>query len=127
MFENFKAINLTIGFPSVSITKNGITFNKASLIKLSYPSHVKLMMDDMNHQMAIQICKGDDEYASAFIRNNRRPSYARWNNRDLIATISDMMTWNLEENGRKVTGKYIDDEKALLFELDKAEIIGKEE
>ena len=43
LLENFKAFNFNEGVPYVSVTSNGMTFNKSVIMKLGYPEHVLLL------------------------------------------------------------------------------------
>ena len=47
----------------------------------------------------------------------------RWNGRDLLNTISEMMGWDLSSESYKVLGTHLIEESAMLFELDSAEEI----
>ena len=42
---NFKAFDFNEGLPYVSITNNGLTFNKSVIMKMSYPSYVRLLIN----------------------------------------------------------------------------------
>ena len=45
ILDSFVSYNFNAGVPYVSITNNGMTFNKAVVIKLGYPRHVVLLVD----------------------------------------------------------------------------------
>ena len=44
-------------------------------------------------------------------------TFTRWGNRDLLQTISQMMDWNLANDGYKIDGIYYQDEHAMIFNL----------
>ena len=46
MLEGFKPFNFSEGVPYVSITNNGMTFNKSVVMKLDYPEQVVLLIDN---------------------------------------------------------------------------------
>ena len=46
LLENFKPFNFNEGVPYVSITINGMTFNKSVIMKLEYPEYVRLLIDE---------------------------------------------------------------------------------
>ena len=46
LLENFKTFNFNEGVPYVSVTSNGITFNKDVVMKLDYPKYVVLLIDE---------------------------------------------------------------------------------
>ena len=41
--SNFKTFDFSEGVPYISITSNGITFNKSVIMKMKYPTYVKLI------------------------------------------------------------------------------------
>jgi len=128
MLSGFKTVNLTIGLPYVSITTNGVTFNKTTIVKLGRPSHVLLMINEEEKQIAIQNCDSENEDATPFLRNEGKSTLSvRWNNKDLLNTISKLMNWDLKECGYRVDGEYFNDENAMIFDLKSAMILGEKE
>ena len=59
MLEGFKPFNFSEGVPYVSITNNGMTFNKSVVMKLDYPEQVVLLIDNETRRIAIQVCTPD--------------------------------------------------------------------
>lgn len=128
MLEGFKTISLTVGVPYISVTGNGLTFNKASIIKLGKPSHVILMMNEESKKIAVQSCEQNTEDATPFLKSKSDSTMSvRWNNRDLLNTISKMMSWDLKKNGYRIDGDYLNTENAMIFDLDSARILGGKE
>jgi len=128
MFENFKTINLTIGLPYISLTNNGVSFSKTAVVKLGSPSHVLLMINEEEKQIAVKVCEPDDADATPFVRNKKNSTAnVRWNNKDFLNTISKMMDWNLQSDGYRVNGEYFSNERAMLFDLKLATIIGEKD
>lgn len=121
MFEGFKILNLSVGLSAMSITANGVTFNKTSILKLGKPLYVVPMINYNLRQMAIRTCNKNDEGAAQFLRNPEgKVLVVRWNNADLLQTIEAMMGWNLKEQGYKASGEHFPEENAMLFDLTKA-------
>lgn len=120
MFEDFKTINLAVGYPNLSITKNGVTFNKAAVIKLGKPAMVRLMVNEKEKQVAIQVTNREDESATPFVKGEKKFLNVRWNYKDFVCSLAQMMEWDLEKEGYKVVGEYFSKEDALLFDLKKA-------
>lgn len=119
--ENFRAFNFSEGLASVSITNNGVTFNKSVVLKLGCPEHVKLLFDDDGKQFAIQCCDEHAENAAPFFKKRDNGVISvRWNSRDLLNTFRDLMGWNLHMKGYKVDGILLREEKAMLFDLKEA-------
>ena len=47
----------------------------------------------------------------------------RWNGRDLLNTIQNMMSWDLSLESYRVLGTLYSDEAVMLFDLTKATIL----
>lgn len=122
LLDGFEVIETVTGIPTMSITRNGITFNKTVLEKLSRPEFAKAMIDKQGKQMAIVPCDKDDRGCRTFYKNGREiANGVRWNNHDLKATLETLMGWNLESQGWKSTGVYLENENAMLFDLKEVE------
>ena len=124
LFENFTPFNFEEGNPTVSITKNGVTFNRAAVLKLNYPSHVILLINEDDKKIAIKVCnENDDNSASFYKKKDANIILVRWNSKDLLNTISTLMNWTLSENGYRIEGILIKEESAIIFDLNKAKRI----
>ncbi len=116
--DGFKPFNFNEGVPYVSVTNNGVTFNKSVVMKLGYPRHVVLLIDEGSKQIALKVCSVDFPNAVAFYRgNNSKVISVRWNGRDLLNTIQAMMSWDLSKSGYKTEGILLKEENAMLFNL----------
>lgn len=123
--EGFEIITFGNTGAYVSITRNGITFNKAALEKVGSASHVVLLVNRDAKQFAIKPCSQNDPNALAFTAQKPASPNVRWNSKDLLRLFSSLMSWQLEKSdGYRVNGEYIKTEKALLFDLNKAMPIG---
>lgn len=119
--EGFEVITFGNTGAYASITRNGITFNKAALEKVNGASHVTLLVNRDTRQFAIKQCNPNDGSAMPFTVQKPTSPNVRWNSKDLLRLFSGLMSWDLEKaNGYKVNGEYIKAEKALLFDLNKA-------
>ena len=49
--SNFKTFDFSEGVPYISITSNGITFNKSVIMKMKYPAYVKLLINETEKQI----------------------------------------------------------------------------
>lgn len=125
ILEGFNAFNFSEGAPYVSVTKNGVTFNKGVIYKLKKPEYVVLLFNDKTRQMGIKVCDANTPNAFAFYNKEKKSNLlsVRWNMRDLLNTISEMMEWNLEENSYKIAGTLYAEEGVMIFDLEKADII----
>ena len=119
--EGFEIITFGNSGAYVSITRNGLTFNKAALEKVNGATHVMLLVNREAKQFAIKPCGQNDPNAIAFTAQKPNSPNVRWNSKDLLRLFSGLMSWNLEKsNGYRVNGEYIKTEKALLFDLNRA-------
>lgn len=119
--EGFKAFNFNEGVPYVSVTSNGITFNKAVTLKLDKPEYAILLINEEEKQIAIKCAEKDEENAVQFYKErNSKVMSVRWNGRDLLNTIKAMMDWDLEKQSYKIEGIYLKADKAMLFDFTKA-------
>lgn len=121
MLEGFKPFNFSEGVPYVSITSNGMTFNKSVVMKLDYPEQVVLLIDNETRRIAIQVCTPDTSNAASFYKKKKNNVISvRWNGRDLLNTIQAMMGWNLSKGGFRIEGKLLKTDHAMLFDLNAA-------
>lgn len=125
IFEGFTTFNFSEGVPFVSITKNGVTFNKGVIMKMECPPHVLLLVNASSKQIAIQVCSENTPKAAAFFNDEKKKNAysVRWNGRDLLNTITAITGWDLDKNGYKAEGCMIPEEKAMLFDLNNAVLL----
>lgn len=117
----FKPFNFNEGIPYVSITSNGVTFNKSVVMKMGYPEQVVLLIDDESRRIAIQACTPDTPNAAPFYKKKQSNVISvRWNGRDLLNTIQSLMGWNLSKGGFRIDGILLKEEHAMLFDLNTA-------
>ncbi|NLB09413.1 MAG: hypothetical protein GX832_07080, partial [Clostridiales bacterium] len=106
ILKNFKPFNFNEGVPYVSVTKNGITFNKSVTMKLDYPEHVLLLIDEETQRIAVQSCTKETPSAVPFYKGKAKTNVlsVRWNGRDLLNTIQSLMGRNLSKCGYRIEG-----------------------
>lgn len=121
MLEGFKKFNFNEGVPYVSVTSNGVTFSKSVVMKLNYPKYVVFLIDESSKRIALQVCEETEANAVAFYKQKKSNVISvRWNGRDLLNTIKNMMQWNLEKASYRTDGELIPKENAMIFDLNKA-------
>ena len=125
ILDGFTSFNFSEGAPYVSITKNGMTFNKGAILKLNCPAYVVLLINAQTKQIAIKACDESTVNANAFYKDDKKGNNlsVRWNGRDLLNTIKTMMDWDLSVESYKIPGALLKEESAILFDLNNAEII----
>lgn len=117
VLENFKVFDFSEGSPYVSITRNGMTFNKSVTQKLGHPLKVVLLIDEDSKQVAIQACTDATVGAVDFFKSTKNVASVRWTSKDLLNTLQEMMGWQLDRESYRVDGKLLKQEKAMLFDL----------
>lgn len=119
--DGFRTFNFSEGAPYVSITSNGMTFNKAVIMKLGYPEHVILLIDDNGKRLAIQACEEDTPNAVVFFKPKKNNVLSvRWNGKDLLNTIRELTGWDIHREAFKIGGILLREERAMLFDLNTA-------
>lgn len=124
MFDSFKSFNFDEGVPYVSITKNGVTFNKAVIMKLNYPTNVVLLINSEDKVIAIKKCTPDVKNSTTFYKENEKNILSvRWNARDLLNTLQDITGWDLSKYSYRVDGVLVAEENAMIFDLKTSKIL----
>lgn len=121
MLDGFEPFSFGNTGPSVSITKNGVTFNKAAVEKIGKPQAVLLLINAQSKQFAIKKATTNDPSAVPFCAAAKKgtPS-VRWNSKELLRTISSMTGWDLmpkSDKSYKALAVYDKAESALIFDL----------
>ena len=116
--SNFKEFDFKEGVPYISVTNNGVTFNKSVVIKMGYPDFVKLLIDSSDCQIALQKCEESDDNSVQFHKERKNGVQSvRWNAKDLLNTISKITEWDLSQKSYRVTGEYYPEQEVMLFDL----------
>lgn len=120
LLEGFRKVTLATGVPSMSITKNGITFNKAAVIKMDKTPYILLFLNSAEKKIAIQKCAPEADGAVPFYKETSGYISAKINNGDFINTVSKMMNWKLDKIGYKCLGDAYPEEGVMIFDLSSA-------
>ncbi len=124
MLNGFKVFDFSEGAPYVSITRNGITFNKAVLMKMGCPRYALLLINDEAKQIAVQAAPESEPKAVPFFKEKKSGLISvRWNGKDLMNTIAEMMDWDLDKQSYRVDGTLIKEDNAMLFDFNQAKLI----
>ena len=123
-FEGFETFNFDEGVPYVSITKNGVTFNKSVIMKLGYPEFVVLLINPETKMIAVKKCSEYTPQSTSFYKNNEKNILSvRWNAKDLLNTLQDISGWDLSMDAYRVDGSLIKEEGAMLFDLSQGKLL----
>ena len=119
--SNFKTFDFSEGVPYISITSNGITFNKSVIMKMKYQAYVKLLINEADKQLAVQVCDEHDDKSVQFYKEKSNGVVSvRWNSKDLINTISRICDWDLNQLSHRVNGVLVPEMNLMLFNLNEA-------
>lgn len=119
--ENFVAFDFTEGAAYVSVTKNGLTFNKAVMSKLNLPRYATLLINGVDRQIAIQGYDFEIPRSVPFYKGtDNKPVSVRLSGKDLLNTIAEMMQWDLNNNSYRIDGKLLSADRAVVFDLTQA-------
>ena len=119
--SNFKTFDFSEGVPYISITSNGITFNKSVIMKMKYPTYVKLLINESDKQIADQACDEHDDKSVQFYKEKSNGVLSvRWNTKDLINTIARICDWDLSQLSYRVNGVLVPEMNLMLFDLNEA-------
>lgn len=118
MLEGFKAFDFSEGVAYMSITSNGVTFNKSVTMKLRYPEWVLLLINEHTGQVAIQPCEEYTPNSAPFFKAKENGILSvRWNSKDLLNNLEELMDWDLQQESYRVAGTLIRQENIMLFDL----------
>ncbi len=125
MFDDFQVFNFDEGVPYVSVTKNGVTFNKAVIMKLGYPEYVVLLINSNEQIIALKKCTEATPNSTSFYKENAKKILSvRWNAKDLLNTLQDITGWDLSKDAFRIDGCLIKEENAMTFDLKTAKKLG---
>lgn len=117
-FTRYTAIT---GLPSMSVTKNGVSFNQAAVLRMGKPHFVRLYIDAEGMRFAIEACEQPEDGTLPFYRGGDISKGVRWNNSDLKSTLERLMGWSTNKVGFKVRGTFHEEPSpALEFGLAEA-------
>ena len=127
MLEGYKKITLYSGSSFISVTNNGITFNKNAIQRLKMPEHVVFLLNSAEKKIAVQVCDdATDKDAILFCQNGKEyKNGLRINNRELQQQLASMMSWNLKDKNYRIDGIYLGAESAMIFDMNSAREFNK--
>ena len=118
--SGFSAFDFSEGVPYFSITQNGLTFNKAVVLKLGSPAFVRFLINEETHQVALQVCEESAPNAVAFYRPKKNGVLSvRWSSQDLVSTFKRLLANNFQEHGYRIDGELVEN-GLMLFSLNAA-------
>ena len=120
--SGFAVFDFSEGIPYFSVTSNGVTFNRAVTLKLGTPAFVRLLINELTRQVALQVCDESTPKAVAFYKPKTNGVLSvRWNAQDLVATFKRLMESDLQ-HGFRVNGELVEN-GLMVFDLNTAKAL----
>lgn len=120
MLDGFIKIPISRGRsnPALSITNNGFIFNSHVVTRMQRASYINILINKDKKQIAIQACDDFLNDKFSFFRSEKNLLYGvHFSNRNLQLMISNMMHWDLDNFNYRANGFYIENENAMIFDL----------
>lgn len=126
MLEGFVEVTILQGSSFLSVTDNGLNFNKNVVKHMQRAESVKILRNTSKKQLAIQKCDKNAENSIPFYRDEKNlTTGVRFNNREVQQMIETMMDWNLNEYNYRIDGFLADDNETMIFNLNTARRFSK--
>ena len=90
MLEGFEPLVIASGTPYITVTRNGVAFNKPVLEKMERADFVQFFIDRNGRRFAICPCGKDEINAIKFYRGRDLSDGVRMNNSDLRETLAGL-------------------------------------
>jgi len=123
--DKFRPYEKVSGVASISLTKNGLGFSKTAVIKMGRPNFLELLINDDDKQLAFVATntQGANVYRCMAGKSEKDSANFRINAKDLLYTISAMMSCSIDELNFRVVGEFFDNNRIMLVDLKKAKRI----
>ena len=126
MLEGFLEVPILQGSSFMSITDNGINFNKNVVKHMQGAEYIIILCNSSKKQIAIQKCDKGRENSIQFYRDEKSfVNGVRFNNREVVQMIVSMMNWNLQEFNYRADGFLTEDRSTMIFDLNSARRFSK--
>ena len=127
MLEGFEKIAIFSGRSYLSVTNNGLTFNKNAIQQLGTPKRIVFLLNPTQKKLAVQVCDDiSDDDSIVFCQEGKTyENGLRINNRGLQLKLANMMGWDLEEKNYRIDGTYFDEDSAMIFDMNLARAFNK--
>ena len=126
MLEGFVEVPILQGSSFISVTDNGLNFNKNVVKHMRIAESIKILCNSSKKQIAIKKCGKNDENSIPFYRDEKNlKTGVRFNNREVQQMIATMMDWNLNEYNYRADGFLADDGETMIFNLNCARRFSK--
>lgn len=118
MLEGFEKVCPSKGIPTLAVVKQGLIFNRNVAKYFGERTPVVFLINTEKKQIAIQRADRQDKGAMAFFR---KMGAQRFVYRNLVRSVMDMVDFDTDHYYYKVKGDFVDEDKAVVFDLNEAE------
>ena len=126
MLDGFLEVPILQGSSFLSVTENGLNFNKNVVKHMQRAEYIILLCNSDKKQLAIQKCDKNRENAIPFYRDEKSlKTGVRFNNREVQQMIATMMNWDLNNFNYRADGFMTNDRKTMIFNLNSARVFRK--
>ena len=118
--KGFEVIDIEIGRSDsvMTVMGNMIKFNKATATELMYPTYVRMLIDAVNKQVAVQACTEKTRNSVPFSKGEGKQTYAITVKVPAIVVAIRKLIPDLDENASLTfRGKLLAEDKAIVYDL----------
>ena len=127
MLEGFLEVPILQGSSFMSVTDNGLNFNKNVVKYMQKAERIRLLCNPVKKQIEIQKRDSSNENSIPFYRNEKNlQTGVRFNNREIQQMIATMMDWDLSQYIYRADGFLAEDGRTMMFNLNNAREFKKE-
>ncbi len=127
MLDGFEKITASSGRCFLSVTSNGLTFNKSAIARMNKPERINFFINFAQKKLAVQICDDSaDKDAVSFCQKGKEyKNGLRINNRELQQKLADLMGWDLKIKNYRIDGIFYSEDRAMIFDMNMARMFNK--
>lgn len=120
ILKGFEVVELEAskGDSVMTLTSSNLKFNKATAVELNYPSHIRMLINAVTKQVAIEPCKENTKNAVSFSKEKEKQTYA------IVVKVPALLTAvrklaDTEETGGGISfnGILHPNERVIIFDL----------
>lgn len=123
MFEKYDVYKITVGTPTITVSKNGVGFNKQAIVKLGYSNYIRILINREENKVAILASEDKTDDSHEFCLNKVKPINIRLNYKDFTSTLYALTKKSISARGFRVEGEYLAEYKAVVFDFNNIQLI----
>ncbi|MBD5561003.1 MAG: MerR family transcriptional regulator [Clostridia bacterium] len=124
MLSGFERFDIKQEPPKMTLTAEGVTFDKQVAEQLGNPQRVFFLVDDDLKRVAIQGCDPDDpEGVDFWDPDDASREKIRWHHKVLVEKLQQMGQFDLKNNNYVMAGYLLTQENAMFFDLNTAQAV----